>query len=131
MNLMSLIYLFVIALIISAIFSYGFRTRGPWGSFWIFFIILFLGIWAADIWFPEVGPYWGEVYWFPPLAIGILIALILAAATPPAERPPREAARKEESTLPEGPGFVALGIFFWALLIILIAVVLIGLFANF
>ena len=130
MNLANLIYFFVIALIITAIFTYVFSRRGPWGKFWIFFIILFLAIWAAGIWFPKVGPYWGEVYWFPPLAIGILLALILAAATPPSKRPTRNAKIDEEASLPEEPSYLALGIFFWALILILIATVIIGLYAN-
>ncbi len=132
MYLTGLIYFLAIALIISAIFSFGFRRRGPWGRFWVFFIILFLAIWASDIWLPPTGPYWGGIHWFPPLAVGILLALILAAATPPEmrenERPERASGSAPPN--PEPPGYVALGVFFWIFLIILIVGVIIGLFNH-
>ncbi|HYW97353.1 MAG TPA: hypothetical protein VE870_17305 [Bacteroidales bacterium] len=130
MNVTGLIYFVILALVISAIFSFGFRRRGPWGSFWIFFIILFLAIWATDLWLrPAAGPNWGEIYWLPPLAIGIIIALILAAATP-APRNTAEELPENKNPVPEDPGYIALGIFFWAFLIILIAAVLFGLFTG-
>lgn len=130
MNFTGLIYFIILALAISAIFSFGFRRRGPWGSYWVFFIILFLAIWATDIWLrPAAGPYWGEIYWLPPLAVGILLALILAAATP---LPPKRTGESpgNEKPVNEEPGFIALGIFFWAFLVILIAGVILGLFVN-
>ncbi|NJK86434.1 MAG: hypothetical protein HC906_11165 [Bacteroidales bacterium] len=43
-------------------------------------------IWLADLWITPFGPYWNNIYWFPPLMVGILVALILAAATPSVTR---------------------------------------------
>ena len=129
MNLTGLIYFIALALIISAIFSFGFRRRGPWGNYWVYFIILFLAIWATDIWLRPAGPRLGDIYWFPPLTVGIMLALILAAASPPAEK--RTA--REEKTHPPGntdSGYIALGLFFWIFLILLVAGVILGLLTN-
>jgi len=129
MNFIGILYLLLLALAITAIFSYGFGARGPWGSFWAFFIILFFGIWAADAWITPVGPYWGEVYWIPPLASGLLIALILAAATPsPKTRAELEASEKLSDN--EETAAVAIGSFFWIVLVMLFAAIIAGIFMS-
>ncbi|MFW5821148.1 MAG: hypothetical protein ACOCWA_07655, partial [Bacteroidota bacterium] len=82
MNALSLIYLIGITLLITLAFTYFFRNKGPWGSFWTFFLIILLAVLAADLWIEPMGPYYRDVYWLPPVVIGILFALILAAASP-------------------------------------------------
>jgi uncharacterized membrane protein len=124
MDLVSLIYLLLLAIVISVVFSYGFRARGPWGTFWTFFAVVFLAIWAADVWVSPVGPYWRNVYWLPPLAVGVLIALLLAAATPSPKA--RERVETERHETPEESTRIALSAFFWIMLLFLIAAVIAG-----
>lgn len=126
MTLAGFIFAIIVALIITAIFSFGFGTRGPWGSFWAFFIILLLALMASEVWIEPVGPTIWDVAWIPLLVVGILFALLLAAATPiqtgtPAEPP---AAPEEESA-----AAVALGAFFWIFLITLLLAILVGVFS--
>lgn len=69
----------LVAILISALFYYAFNARGPWGSFWSFFLVLLLIIWAASLWVRPIGPvYWG-VAWIPLFFVGLLFALLLAA----------------------------------------------------
>ncbi|MGK7389677.1 MAG: hypothetical protein ACNS60_04975 [Candidatus Cyclobacteriaceae bacterium M2_1C_046] len=118
----------VIALVIGAIFYYGFKSTGPWGSFWAFFLVLFFIIWIAAIATDPYGPvYWG-IAWFDFFIIGLLFALLLAAATP--SRVDRRRYREYYTTTPEaeeeaGRTAVAIGVWFWAMIILFIIIALI------
>lgn len=69
----------LVAILISALFYYAFNARGPWGSFWSFFLVLLLIIWAASLWVRPIGPvYWG-IAWIPLFFVGLVFALLLAA----------------------------------------------------
>lgn len=121
----------IIAVLLVLIFSFGFNSRGPWGSFWTFFLILFLGIWAAAIWARPAGPYIYGIAWLPALLVGITLALLLAAATPTDTRTTRTTTtdpdRVRATARPEDDSAaVAVGAFFWTLLILFFIIVLIG-----
>ncbi len=119
---------FITAALLAAIFSYGFKTKGPWGSFWTFFLILFLTIWAAEFWVTPIGPawgYWDETAWLPLVMIGVLMALILAAATPPRREVPHEPGEPESQT--ENAIVAVVGVFFWISIVVLAALIIAGL----
>ena len=126
-----------LAMLLTLIFSFGFRNRGPWGSIWSFFIILFLGIWAASFWIIPAGPVYGGIAWLPLLMVGLVLALLLAAAIP-SSRSVRQPNRVKPHPNPvpdwdearvgtdEEPVLVALSAFFWIALTLLVVVVIIG-----
>lgn len=124
MNFLGFLLALIIALLFTAIFFYGFRNRGPWGTFWSFFLIMFLVVWAAAIWFTDIGPVWMEVAWAPIVVIGIIMAVILASATPP-EKPKRIVVNESagEDTTPTG----VLSVFFWITVVALALVIVFGL----
>lgn len=106
----------IIALLIAAVFS-GLGRQGPWASFWILFLILFLAAWAGGIWVQPMGPpVWG-LYWIPFLCVALLFALILAAATPP-RRPPGATGGENVREDTSGAA-LALEAFFWIWVIVL------------
>jgi len=129
--LIGILYLISLAFIITFFFVFLINNRGPWGNFWAFFAIIFLAIFAADAWVGPVGPYfYDEIYWVPPLAVGLLFALLLAATTPsPKTRSELEIEKKE---LPENKkSAAAFGTFFWFLFALLLLVVAAGLFNKY
>jgi hypothetical protein len=129
MYILSLLFYVSLTFIIALIFVYGLRMRGPWGSFWIFFLIILLAMLAADLWIQPVGPFFRDIYWLPPLAVGIMIALLLAATTPrPWEKTRLEQERAEEAQ--ERSTSLALGAFFWVLLIFMLVIVIAGFLNN-
>ena len=75
----NLLAVIVVAILISSAFYYGLKARGPWGSFWSFFMVLLLIIWVTNIWVAPVGPVYYGVAWFPLVFAGLVIALLLAA----------------------------------------------------
>ena len=129
MPLAGFLAVLLISFIIGALFYFVFKNKGPWGSFWTFFLVLFLGIYLAYVWVRPVGPlYWG-VALYPLLFIGLLFALLLAAASPPRYRRNyrKPSADPGQEPTPEDNRAV-LGIFFWTALILFIALLLAGLF---
>lgn len=125
----------LIAILISAIFYYGFSSRGPWGTFWTFFLVLLLIIWAASLWVRPVGPvYWG-VAWVPLLFIGLIFALLLAAIpayepTPEEEIVDREIVVGDPETVrrreAEASSAAAIGWIFWLFITILFVAIIVG-----
>lgn len=126
MTLFTVIIAIVIALFFSLIFSYVFKNRGPWSSLWTFFLILFLAVWAGGLWLAPVGPYWHEISIVPLIFIGLLFALLLAAATPPATPSP-DIRKTGEEIQEKNKAAAAVGLFFWILLVALIAAIIVGL----
>jgi hypothetical protein len=121
------LYLVIIAFLITLFFRFLLQTAGPWGSFWAFFIIILLAVFAANIWVSPIGPYFFEnVFWVPPLAAGLLIALLLAATTPsPKFRSETDMDKKEAKEQAAG---VVLSTFFWFLLVFFLILIIAGIF---
>jgi hypothetical protein len=123
-----ILYLIVLAFAITLFFRFILQTSGPWGSFWAFFIIILLAIFAADIWISPVGPFYEDIYWVPPIAAGLVIALLLAATTPsPKARSEMEA---EKSMAKQEAAAMAMGTFFWFLIVFMVAVIVAGLLIS-
>ncbi|MBD3337300.1 MAG: hypothetical protein GF355_17445 [Candidatus Eisenbacteria bacterium] len=127
---------FIFALIIAVLFSallvglFGWRhpARTGAGAALVFlFLILLLATWAGGAWMGPFGPpLWGG-YWLPPLLVGVVILLIIAALVP--VRPPRtRVAADEPSGEVEGPALF-FGLFFWLLLLAL-AVAVVAAYAS-
>ncbi len=127
--ILEIITILLIAVILAAIFFYGFRRTGPWGSFWSFLLVLILGMLLFTVWTEPYGPvYWG-IGWIDLLIIGLLFALLLAAASP-SLRQGRHVS--EEEILPDTeprkmPERVAVSGFFWILILLFVVLIIFGL----
>jgi hypothetical protein len=89
----------------------------------IFFGILFLTTWAGGIWVTPFGPILFDVPWLSFLLVGLFIALILTAISPPPRRP-RTA--QEAAAYAEAEAAIAIDIFFWVLIAGLIVTILVA-----
>ncbi len=121
MFIADLLTAFILTIIIMVPFYFLGRV-GPWEG-WIWFaLLLFLFTWTGGAWVRPYGPASPGYTWLPFLFFGLFFALLLAAAVPP--RPPRnrrEAVRQaRKANEAEEFTAVALGIFFWILLVGLI-----------
>lgn len=126
MFILDLLIALVIGFLLVLLFSALFRNSTPWGSFWIFLLVVFLVTWAGGIWIGPFGPTILEVAWLPFLIVGIFIIVLLAATVPPSSARPRkgtiEEAKRTESA---ESALTGLTLFFWiALILTLIAIVL-------
>jgi hypothetical protein len=110
-----LLFVLVLALLVSAAFTIGRLGGGPWpGAVW-FFLVLFFGTFALGVWLRPVGPtFWGArlvPYIIAAGAISLLLAAATTAGRAPADRGGSEAPRR-----------VAMGVaawaFFWATILL-------------
>lgn len=115
----ALVVAIALSLILGAFMGWERPGRtGVWPSLLFLFFILFLGTWFLGALARPFGPpLWG-VYWLPFVVIGLIVAMILAAAVPP--RRPRTYREAKQRTETAFEAQAALGTFFWVLFIILI-----------
>jgi len=123
MFFVDLLFALAVALLLTAIFAAGFRNRGPWAAWWVFLLVVFLAAWAGGVWITPFGPLLFDTYWLPILVVGLIFALLLAAAVP--ARAPRTRAEAIAEARAEEEAAAAFSVFFWILLIgLAIAIVL-------
>src|SRR5690606_8371874 len=93
-------------------------------AFLFFFFVLLLTTWAGGLWLSPIGPpLWG-VYWLPFVIVGLLVALIMAAAADVGGR--RYGHAGSEATETEVAAVTAFGLLFWVLMLTLLAAIVFG-----
>jgi len=131
MFIIDILFAAVIGLLLTLLFGFGLGRKGPWSSALIFFLIVFMASWAVGNMAEGLGPEIGGFYYVPYLIGAIIIALLLAAATPFRLYHHRESIiEKEERKLAEGqersPFDAAYDKFFWAFLVALLILIILG-----
>lgn len=123
-----IIFIFLIALLLTAVIGSSYRERDG-GGILLFFTIVFMGTLALGLWVTPVGPIFLGVYWLNLLLIGIFIALILASiphssnlnyGSEEHNLDAEQKANKEASYL----AWYGFNVFFWILIGFLILVII-------
>ena len=117
MFIVDLFVALVFGLFIVWIVSLAFGTRGPWGSLLWFFLVVSLFAWAGGVWLVPFGPMWGGIGWLPIIFMGILVALLLTAASP---RTSRKRVTKQEKATADAESKADVDAIFWILVICLL-----------
>lgn len=65
------------------LFAIALQYRGPWNSVVWFFVVVLLATWAGGVWLTPAGPMVRGFHWLPFLMTGLIVSLLLAAATLP------------------------------------------------
>ncbi len=123
MNIYGVIGALLLAVILTSIFSRSFRHRGPLGGLLLFCIIVFLAAWAGQLWINPIGPIALGIAWLPFTFVAISVALLLVAAASGDRKP---AAKNPEPVPQEAVPFMAIGLFFWLLLLFFLIAILLG-----
>jgi hypothetical protein len=126
MAFVSFLFAVFVASILTIIFVGGFRKRGPWANTVVFFAVVFLTAWAGGMWLQPLGPSLWGMYWVPFMFVGLLVALLLAAATPSNRPTPRNAAGVQTEKREKIATVTAIGTFFWIFLAALVMVIVIS-----
>jgi hypothetical protein len=123
------IFAFITALLISIIISLALRREGPRTGFFLMFVTIFLMTLAGGLWLSPAGPYTRGVYWLPFIVIGALGSYILYLKAP--RRPPHsrretleELDRIAKSKQLEKLTYMTFDLFFWIILVFLLAAIL-------
>ena len=130
MILQEFLFSLVIALILGTIFIFIIHKKATCSGVFCVFFFLFLVTWAGGIWLKPFGPTWKEIYWLPYLLVGLFFVLLLMVFTP--KRPPRNRRETlemldqiEQEKSMEKITYISVGLFFWVLLAILAAAILV------
>lgn len=125
-----IVFSFIFAVIFSSILmSFNRRGPGPWFGFIFFFLIIFFLLWAAGPWIRPVGPIHLGIAWFPLLAFGLIISLLIGAVVPPTRKTPRNRGGDELTTgEAEDSAKLAVGFVFWFLIAGLIILIIVNAF---
>jgi hypothetical protein len=115
----------VSAFFVALLVSLAFKSKNPWGVFWLFFVIIFLGAWAGSIWIKPFGPMFWEINFLPTFVTAILIAIIVAAATS-SNNTVAHNLRETGTTTDESTSGIAIGAFAWILMFFFIIIIIIG-----
>jgi Na+/melibiose symporter-like transporter len=102
-----------VALLVTAIFAVGLRTRSVWPNWLIFFGLVLLAAWAGGVWITPVGPAVRGIYWVPFLFVGLIMAVLLTAVVAPGSTLTRWKTRTER----EGETEIAFSVLVWVLAI--------------
>lgn len=94
----------------------------PLSGLWIVIIIVFLATLSGQLWITPFGPATWGVSWVPLLIVALFVALLFFALLPPAPGPEAEAGAAVAS--------VALGAFFWVMMVILLVSIFIGFYRT-
>lgn len=132
MFLIDILFAAVIGLLLTLLFGFGLGRKGPWSSALIFFLIVFLASWAIGTIVEDSGPNIMGFYFVPFLIGAIIVALLLAAATPirlyhhrekmvETDKPEQRGTEEEPSTFDS-----AYDGFFWAFMIFLLIMIILG-----
>jgi len=131
----TLFYIILLAIVISFIFSVGLSNRGPWNSFWIFFLVLILGMLAMSLWVAPFGPVWYGVAWLDILIFGIIIALLISAAAAGRDRNYYRLRRGEVDIVAEAKAErgakTLFGVFFWLFIVAMVIAIVAGILRIF
>ncbi len=117
-----------VALLFTLLLSVAFwGARGLSSGIVALFVFVFLAVWAGGIWLAPVPGRMGYLYFFPFIAIGILVILLVAALKPRhwGYRPPQNRAEAIQNAREEQEMGSAFNLFFWVLIIGLIIAVII------
>lgn len=83
MLLNAFIIALIVALIMTAIFVWGFKVRGVNSNALAFFFIVFLSSWAAGIWVRPLNYALPQnIPWLPQLIVGLITSLLMAWEVP-------------------------------------------------
>jgi Ca2+/Na+ antiporter len=72
------LFVFLLAGLLTIIFTLGFLRRAVWSSALAFFVIVFLAAWATSLWLGAIGPIVFGMYWVPTVFIALAVAAVLA-----------------------------------------------------
>jgi hypothetical protein len=130
MALVEFVFPLSIAFVLSLVFALLTRRSLTRAGFLWFFLLVFLSSWAGGIWIGPFGPRLAGVHWLPFLLFGVIAAGMFVFFVP--RRPPKGRHEtleilqemKDKRDL-EKAAYISFGIFFWVLMLTLIAAIVV------
>lgn len=124
-----------ISLVISTISYFVFGIKGPWGSYWIKTLVLFLFLMVLSLWLKPTGPQWRGVQYLSLIISGLIFIFFVGSMPNMNDDHPKipthlslmekkrlmNEYRKDQSRL-----FYSVNLMFWIFLMLLLALIIAG-----
>mgnify|MGYP005851837473 CR=1 FL=1 len=122
----------LIAIILSAIFTWILRRGSPRSGFFIFFLTLFVTTWAGGVWIRQAGWNLPAPEWLPFVVTGIVFAIILMLLAPKTPKIDKDTRLDRKQTIDmldelevehemEELAYISMNVFFWCILALFVA----------
>jgi hypothetical protein len=117
---------FFIALLVTAIVSFAYRSERSFGALSMFFLLIFFPVWALALWIPAVGPVYYGVAWAEFIFFALIVTFLILAVSSPnhdinkGSLPKSTVATKDESAVRSYSAA------FWAFIAFMIVAVVLG-----
>lgn len=121
MNIYSVLAALLITLAITLIFSLF--SKRPFSGLILFFVVIFLATWTGQIWITPYGPVSWGIAWIPLILVALFFSFLIFALAPPVPSP------VEKNT--GQPAFIALSLFLWVSMILLLVAIIVGYYKGF
>ena len=72
-----------VSMLFTLINYFIFKSKGPWGRIWAFFLVVFFIDWTIGLWFFLIADQVQGIPWFLLIFIAFLTTLLIAAASNP------------------------------------------------
>ncbi|MDQ3191729.1 MAG: hypothetical protein M3Q58_09055 [Bacteroidota bacterium] len=115
MTIIEILIILFLALFVTAIFYYIFKSKGQ-GSILFFFLIIFFASWAARFWIVPVGPVFLGLSWIPILIVGAIFAFILSGAYSSSTYKSKNQNKENIETTDEDKASITISGYIWVLL---------------
>lgn len=117
---------FFIALLVTAIVSFAYRSERSFSALSMFFLLIFFPVWALALWIPAVGPVYYGVAWAEFIFFALIVTFLILAVSSPnhdinkGSLPKSTVATKDESAVRSYSAA------FWAFIAFMIVAVVLG-----
>jgi hypothetical protein len=115
---LGLLFAFVLTMVM------GRRAAGPFSGFLLFFLLIFMSVWAFGLWLAPLGPPVYGVHWLGFVITGLLLFLVIATVIPGAEPGPALDLERPEKKAARRTMAMVFGIYFWLVILLFIALVI-------
>jgi len=109
----------LITFIITIIFSL--ISKRPFSGLWFFFLIIFLITWSGHLWITPFGPIVLGLAWGPLFLVSLFFSFLILTIVPPIPINKKNELKNAE----DGP-LIAMGMFFWIIIVLLILSIVFG-----
>lgn len=115
-----------IALIVTAIVSYGHRKERGFGALSMFFLLIFFPVWALALWIPAIGPVFYGIAWAEFIFFALVITFLILAVSSPTDDINRGTSVSGGVTTRDESAARSYSAAFWAFIAFMIVAVVLG-----
>lgn len=117
---------FFIALLVTAIVSFAYRSERSFSALSMFFLLIFFPVWALALWIPAVGPVYYGVAWAEFIFFALIVTFLILAVSSPNHDINKRSLPKSTVATKDESAVRSYSAAFWAFIAFMIVAVVLG-----